>query len=155
MEWNIDTVAHVIDIAVAPVFLLAGISGLLVVLTNRLARVIDRSRSLQAVDNDSMSDEQRRLFEREHGWLLRRGKAINWSISLATFSALLICLVVITLFYGSLAQFNVSLAVAVLFIATMTLLCLALAAFLVEIYLAAVSLRSAMSSTDSYRRGKQ
>ena len=34
LKWNIDTVASVIDIAVAPVFLLAGISGLLMVLTN-------------------------------------------------------------------------------------------------------------------------
>ena len=45
-EWSLATVASVIDIAVAPVFLLAGISGLLVVLTNRLGRAIDRSRSL-------------------------------------------------------------------------------------------------------------
>jgi uncharacterized iron-regulated membrane protein len=50
LVWNIDTVASVIDVAVAPVFLLAGISGLLMVLTNRLGRTIDRSRSLQAAE---------------------------------------------------------------------------------------------------------
>ncbi len=48
LEWNIDTVASVIDVAVAPVFLLAGISGLLMVLTSRLGRTIDRARSLQS-----------------------------------------------------------------------------------------------------------
>ena len=155
MEWNIDTVAHVIDISVAPVFLLAGISGLLVVLTNRLARVIDRSRSLQAADNDEFSDEQRRIFEREYRLMFRRGKAINLAISLATFSALLVCLVIITLFYGSLAQLNVSLVVATMFMVTMALLSLAFACFLVEIYVAAVSLRLAMTSTENYRRIRQ
>ena len=55
LEWNIDTVASVIDIAVAPVFLLAGISGLLMVLTNRLGRTIDhlemRRDKLERSDN--------------------------------------------------------------------------------------------------------
>lgn len=152
MEWNIDTVAHVIEIAVAPVFLLAGISGLLVVLTNRLARAIDRSRSLQAAENDAMSDEYRGIFKRELQLLVRRGQAINLAISLATFSALLVCLVIITLFYGSLTQLNVSLAVAGLFMVTMVLLSLAFVCFLVEIYIAAVSLRTLMTSTDRYRR---
>ena len=48
VQWDINAIAQVIEISIAPVFLLAGISGLLMVMTNRLARTIDRSRSLQA-----------------------------------------------------------------------------------------------------------
>jgi hypothetical protein len=45
---QVSTVAHVIQLAVAPVFLLTGVSALLGVLTNRLARIIDRARALEA-----------------------------------------------------------------------------------------------------------
>jgi len=45
---GITAVAHVIQLSVAPVFLLSGIGAMLAVMTNRLARVIDRARTLEA-----------------------------------------------------------------------------------------------------------
>ena len=141
MDWNIDTVAHVIEIAVAPVFLLAGISGLLMVLTNRLGRAIDRSRSLQGTESDFLPDHQKAAIESEFKTLTRRGRLIHLAISLSTASALLVCLVIITLFVGSLAQFNVSIAVATLFIVALSLLSFAFLCFLTEIFISIRTLK--------------
>lgn len=155
MELNIDTVANVIDIAVAPVFLLAGISGLLMVLTNRLGRAIDRSRSLQATKAVATSKTHKVVIQNEIRVLLYRVRAINLSISMATLSALLVCILIIALFGGSLLQLNVSVLVASLFILTMLILSLAFCSFLVEIYISTRNTQSTLVSTDSYKPHEQ
>lgn len=152
LQWNIDTIAHVIEISVAPVFLLAGISGLLMVLTNRLARTIDRSRSLQGVEDGFLSADQRLAIEAEMASLLKRSRFINLSISLATCSALLVCLVIIMLFLGSLISINVAQVVASLFIVCMLVLSLAFGYFLAEVVIAARTLRATLVGMESFSR---
>jgi hypothetical protein len=152
LQWNIDTIAHVIDISVAPVFLLAGISGFLMVLTNRLGRAIDRSRSLKTAVWAEMLPEHQQTIDFELSGLLMRGRFINAAINLATLSALLVCLVIITLFLGSLFSINVSIAVATLFIVCMSILIAALSCFLVEVFVATRTFRITLNSTDSFRK---
>lgn len=152
MQWNIDTIAHVIDISVAPVFLLAGISGLLMVLTNRLGRTIDRSRSLQAVSTQEITGEHKKAIEREMGSLLNRSRFINLAINLATASALMVCFVIITLFLGNLISANVSIVVASLFIICMVFLALAFSCFFMEVFIATRSLRNSLVSTELYKK---
>ena len=151
LQWDIDSISHVISISVAPVFLLAGISGLLNVLTNRLGRTIDRSRSLQATLTDQTQPQHKISIKKEMSGLVIRCRFTNLAINLATVSALMVCLVIIMLFVGSLSTFNVALVVASLFIFCMTLLSAALLCFLVEIFISTRTLRSTLTSTERLR----
>ncbi|MFT4608797.1 MAG: hypothetical protein ACI8ZV_002495 [Chitinophagales bacterium] len=151
LQLDIDAISHVISISVAPVFLLAGISGLLMVLTNRLGRTIDRSRSLQKTLTDKTRPQHKIAIEKEMTSLVKRSRFINMAINLATVSALMVCLVIITLFVGGLSTYNVALAVASLFILCMTLLSASLSCFLVEVFIATRTLRSTLNSIERFR----
>lgn len=131
LSTNISTVVHVIQLAVAPVFLLTGIGAILSVLVNRLGRVVDRFRAL----------ESHGLAENvEMGILARRARLIHWAISLCTIGALLICIVIATLFVGAILTLDVSTGIATLFIVAMLMLIIGLLSFLREIFLATGSI---------------
>ena len=132
---NIITVAHVIQQAVAPVFLLTGVGAILNVLSSRLGRVIDRFRVLEKIANSERSS-----YATEIANLLRRSRWIHWAISLCTVSALFICIVIAGLFIGSELGKDPSGMVAAFFIAAMLALTAALLCFLREIALATGSI---------------
>jgi hypothetical protein len=128
---NIPTVAHAIQQAVAPVFLLTGIGSILSVLAGRLSRVVDRSRLLNEMKGDA--EEKHRD---EIRILLRRARWNHWAISLCTVSALCICLSIAALFIGAELRVDLSGTVSLLFVAAMLTLISGLLCFLREIALA-------------------
>ncbi len=128
---DVTTVAHVIQLAVAPVFLLTGIGAILNVITNRLARIVDRSRVL-----GNLNDQIKSAQKQEMAMLKRRSRWIHWAVSLCTLAALLICIVVATLFLGSVTGFDPSSTISLLFITAMLALITGLLCFLREIFLA-------------------
>ena len=132
---SVTTVAHVIQLAVAPVFLLTGVGAILAVLINRLARVVDRFRVLERMQPAAGNDE-RVIIDTEMAILSRRARLIHWAISLCTVCALFICIVIATLFTGSILGADLSGTVAALFIAAMLALISGLLCFLREITLA-------------------
>lgn len=132
---SVTTVAHVIQLAVAPVFLLTGVGAILAVLINRLARVVDRFRVLER----SLSKAGKRehaAHKTEMTLLSRRARRIHLAISLCTVSALLICVVIAALFVGAVMNMDLSGTIAALFIAAMLALIAGLLSFLREITLA-------------------
>lgn len=132
---SVTTVAHVIQLAVAPVFLLTGVGAILSVLINRLARVVDRFRVLERMLRETHKREHK-TYQPEMARLSRRSRLIHWAISLCTIGALLICMVIATLFIGSLMTVDLSGTVATLFVAAMVALIAGLLSFLREISLA-------------------
>ncbi len=131
----VDTIAHNIQLAVAPVFLLAGIGSILNVMAQRLARVVDRARRLES-EIPGYPSTRREDAMRELVLLDRRMRAANRAILLCTSSALLVCVTVALLFVGDLFPVRSPLLVALLFIAAMLLLIVGLALFLYEVQLA-------------------
>ncbi len=139
-EAGVAAIAHVIQLSVAPVFLLSGVSAMLGVLSNRLGRIIDRARGLE-MRLESVTADQAATLRRELVVLERRARLVSHAISLCTLCALLICAVVIGLFLGAFFRTDVSNAIGVLFIAGLTALAGGLVTFLREIYLALRNLR--------------
>jgi len=134
MEPNaVENIAVVIQLSVAPVFLLAGIAGMLNVLSIRLGRIVDRAR---IVESRLMSEPQSghiSTLQEETSGLWKRIRLVNWSLRLFVCAALLVCLVIVTLFLAELARMNLSDAIAAQFICAMTLMIGGLLLFLFEV----------------------
>jgi cobalamin biosynthesis protein CobD/CbiB len=140
---SIEAVAEVIQLAVAPVFLLAGIAGLLGVFSTRLARIIDRARVIERRIPQAKNEEQRTLLRRETAVLWRRIALINW-IRLCIGGALAVCLVIVALFVGEFVALNIAVAVAVLFVVAMVLIVFGLVFLLREVNMATTHMREGM-----------
>src|ERR1044072_7770855 len=115
---SVATVAQIIQLSVAPVFLLAGNGAFLNVCATRLARIIDRGRVLEPRLLASRGKEHDRIVAELHV-LDRRISLVSRAIFLTVLSAVLICLVVVLLFAASLVHAHFGTAVALLFIASM------------------------------------
>ena len=137
---NADAIAHVIQLSVAPVFLLTAIGTMLSVMTNRLGRVIDRARVLEA-RLDAAPPEGVPHLHAYLATLSRRADLIGHAITLCTSTAVLVCTVIALLFLGDYLRYDMSVPVALLFIVAMLFLVAGLINFLREIFIAKASLR--------------
>jgi hypothetical protein len=140
MAADIISTAHVIQLAVAPVFLLSGVAALLNVLNNRLSRIVDRARQLEK-EFPGAAPARLDVLRVSLKRLASRARLVSWSISLCTLSAILISSVVIALFSAASLGTEVRLIVTTLFIGAMLVLTLGLMFFLREIYLSTRYLR--------------
>ena len=132
---QVAQVAQTIQLALAPVFLLAAIGTFLNVCTGRLARVIDRSRAVQRMMLQTQGTEQARLVS-ELETLDQRMTVVNTAIFLIAASGALVCGVVILLFAAELFDVHMGTPIAVLFMLSMILLSGGFATFIREIHLA-------------------
>lgn len=137
---TVETLARAIQLSVAPVFLLAGIGGLLVVLTNRLARIVDRSRRLQEQMGDATVSRARQS-KQELQLQKRRMTLVLKAIELCTVTILLVALVVAIVFVSVVTAIDLALVVVPLFVAAMLCLMVAVLLLMREVQLAAAQLR--------------
>jgi MFS family permease len=137
---GLTQLAQIIQLAVAPVFLLAGLGAFLNVCAGRLARIVDRARKLEPRIFESRGEEHDRLI-REVRMLDRRIGVVNAAIFTTVLSALLISAVVILLFAAFLTGYRFGTAIALLFIAAMVCTGLGFAIFLHETRLGTRSVR--------------
>jgi hypothetical protein len=134
-------ISHVIQLAIAPVFLLTAIATILNVLAGRLGRAVDRRRVLAAalpnLDGDISALANQELF-----YEMRRIKLIYVAISMAVFSALLVAALISLAFIDPFVQLDFTKLIAVLFILAMVALVASLAILLREIFYAVNSPRA-------------
>ena len=132
---NVD-VAHIIQLAVAPVFLLSGVGVVLTLFTNRLARIVDRARMLE----DRLAADPHIDLHEALAVLAQRARYINYAMALSTISGLLVTTVIL-LFTTALLGNNMTVLIAVIFSAAMLTLTASLLVFFVEVRYATTTLR--------------
>lgn len=134
-------IAHLIQVALTPIFLISAIGVTLNVLTSRLARIVDRARVIEDVLRQADHKRNERELHGTLGVLARRAGYINAAITLITVSALFIALVVVMLFVNAFLRWDLSAFIALMFILSMLSLAAALSTFLIEVRIATNSLR--------------
>lgn len=113
---QLGDVSHIIQLAIAPVFLLTGVGTKLSVLTSRLARIIDRARVVEDILSENNGKPPKHGMEAELNELYERSRLINRAITLSTTCGLLICLVIASLFMGDATGLNLDKLIAALFV---------------------------------------
>jgi hypothetical protein len=143
------SLGQVIQLAVAPVFLLAGVGATLNVLATRIGRIIDRARALEADLPKADATTAGELYGRLRV-LSKRASLINRAIALCVLCGLLVSIVVAALFVSSALRIELSLPIAVLFVVALLSLAAALVYFLREVFIATAAL-----TFGGIRQGKQ
>jgi hypothetical protein len=139
-DLSVSTVAEIVRVALAPVFLLSGISAFVNVLAARLSRIVDRSRQIEPQLLASRGAEHDRWVG-DLKVLDRRMSLINWATGLSVTSAVLTCLVVVLLFAANLMHTRSGTEIAWLFMASMLTIGAGFAVFLIETTVAARAVR--------------
>lgn len=138
--------------AIGPVILISGVGLLLLTMTNRLGRAIDRARQLKAELSKRTEPEHQHLQE-QVDIIYRRAKLIRLSITLAAMSALLASALIITLFVSALLQWQYGWLVSLLFIGCMVSLFASLVAFIRDINLSLHALKLELGSDRESKSG--
>ena len=131
-----DTVTNGIRLAVAPVFLLTAVSGMIGVVAGRLARIIDRARLVEDRAESTADDKVLRRARDELRRLRVRGRLANGAIALLTLCALLIGMTIMLLFVGETTELQLSRWAVGSFLAGIVGFLLALLCFLAETFMA-------------------
>ena len=130
---EISDIAHVVQMAVAPVFLLTGVGSFVAVLTTRMGRVIDRAHRIDSFIDDGKDPAH---YAPELDTLRQRLGIIHQAITLCSLSAFFVCAVVFTIFVGTYVDVRIGGAIALLFAGAMVMLIGALGLFVLEVQIA-------------------
>lgn len=137
---SLEALVPVLQVAIGPVILISGVGLLLLTLSNRFGRAVDRARLL-AREMIAAGEPDRARLADQVGILYRRARLIRLSITLVAISVLLASLLIIVLFYSALMRVQVGLLISLLFTACLFSLVAALAAFIREIHLSLKALK--------------
>ena len=139
-QLNITDVAHVIQLAIAPVFLLNAVAAIIAVLANRLGRIVDRLRFYEDRAKP-IEDADLPRAQEECERLARRLRLIYLAMTFEAFCALFVGMLIIVAFVDSFVAANYSKLIAALFAAAMMAFIGGLVMFLREIFIAVSSPR--------------
>ncbi|HXR05126.1 MAG TPA: DUF2721 domain-containing protein [Verrucomicrobiae bacterium] len=136
----LNEIVPVLQVAIGPVILISGVGLLLLTMTNRLGRAIDRARQLKG-ELPKRTEQDRQQVLAQVAIIYRRARLIRLGITLAALSALLAAALVIVLFVTALLRLEQGLLVSLLFIACMAALFASLVAFICDINLSLRALK--------------
>ena len=132
---HVPEIFTVIQLAVAPVFLLTAIGTVIAALNIRLGRAVDRRRDLES-KLATMTEEERLSAREELAVIARRIRFVYYAITAAVTSGLFVCLLIAGAFIGAFVQVRLSYTIGAMFVFAMLALIASLLLFLREIFLA-------------------
>jgi hypothetical protein len=141
MPQSLSDISHVIQLAIAPVFLLTAIGTVLNVLAGRLTRAVDRRRVLVAA-LPRLEVDVADVARAEVAFEARRIRLVYFAISMSVLSALLVCILIALAFIDAFVAMEFARLVATLFILAMVALIASLTIFMREIFLSVNSPRA-------------
>ena len=133
---ELGTVAHAIQLSVAPVFLLTAVSGMVGTAAGRLTRIIDRGRLIEDRIEAATNGEPMTKAYEELRDLRQRGRLVNACIALLILCAILIGVTIVILFLGETTQLEFLRLATISFLAGVSFFLIALMCFLTETILA-------------------
>jgi len=148
VDLQTENVAHLIQLALGPVFLISGVGITLSMLTTRLSRIVDRARTLEDRREITTDEGRLKLIDKDLRVILRRSRYINSAIALCTTSALLTALVVTLLFASEFTPMSVGAIIAIMFVGSTVCLSTAFIMFLIEVRIATNTLRIGVQKHD-------
>jgi hypothetical protein len=137
---SLSSLLPIIQLAITPVILISGMGALMITLTNRMARIVDRTRELAEAIPDA-DPEERKHLEGQLEIMWARALMIRRAVTANGLSMLLSCLLIIALFAAAMFGWNMRFGVLVLFAASIILLTASLVDFLRDIFVSLQALR--------------
>lgn len=148
MAMPMENFVPVLQTAVGPVILISGVSLLLLTLTNRFGRAVDRARLLmQELRGAHLADRHRLLAEVKI--IYRRARLIQAAIVLAAVSILCAAMMITVLFLAALLQLNFELLVSGLFVGCLLALVASVILFLADIQTSLKALKLELDKTEA------
>ena len=144
IDAHVFDITRVIQLAIAPIFMLSAIATIINVLITRLSRAVDRRRTLEE-HLTIYQDEHLEQAIAELRMLQKRIMLVLWAVSLAVLAGLLVCLLVGAAFAGAYLSLDLTKAIAILFILAVFAMTGCLILFLREITIAAFGARQTVS----------
>lgn len=134
-----NSLLPIIQASTTPVILISGLGLLLLTMTNRMGRIVDRTRAYAAHLRKAEAAERRRLeVQLEHTW--QRAKLVRLALTFATSSMLASSALVIAIFVGATLRMDLGWLMLVFFLSAIALLVASLAAFLRDIFVSLAAL---------------
>jgi len=130
----------IIQLSITPVILLSGMGAMMIALTNRMARIVDRTRSLAGQVRQAAGDDRHHL-ETQLDVMWRRAKLMRLSVTFAGTSMLVSCLLVVAIFAGALLHRELGGSILGLFALSLVMIIASLIAFLRDLFVSLVALR--------------
>lgn len=136
-----EDVLPIIQLAITPVILMSGIGAVLLSMTQRMGRIVDRTRSLAGLVRQEKDAGEREHLVSQLTIMFRRAKLLRFAMTMATTSVFVSGLLVVVIFVSALTRLELSAFILVLFVVSVSFLLLGLATFIRDVFLSLAALR--------------
>ena len=151
LDTSIHQLIPMLQTAIGPMILISGVGLFLLTMTNRLGRLVDRSRQLKTRLMEA-NGAARVAIEAQLNIFVERGRILRKAIALIMISAFIAAILIIVLFFSALFEFRDAWLIGALFVASMVCLCYSLLLFIKDINRSLSALKLELESEDRDNR---